>query len=146
MPNPKKKRTPCPVCGTEPARSFYKYCSNACQAEFQYRTLIKRWKAGRYSGLRSTGVVSRPIKTYLRSKYKNKCCLCGWSQVHPSTGVVPLVADHIDGNWRNNTEKNLRLLCPNCDALTPTFANLNRGNGRVGRVQSKRAQEARRLA
>ena len=145
MPNPKKKRTPCPVCGKEPARSFYKYCSNACQATFQYQQYITKWKAGRISGLRTTGVVSRPIKTYLREKFCDQCCLCGWSKKNMITGLVPLVADHIDGNWRNNTEKNLRLICPNCDSLTSTYANLNKGKGRNGRVQSRRALEARKL-
>lgn len=65
--------------------------------------------------------------------------------MNPKTSQVPLVADHVDGNWRNNNEKNLRLLCPNCDSLTPTYAGLNRGNGRKGRVLSKRAKEGRLL-
>lgn len=51
---------------------------------------------------------------------------------------MPLVADHIDGNWKNNTEDNLRLICPNCDSLSPTYAALNRGNGRRNRAISKR--------
>ena len=144
--NPKKPRTACPVCGKEPARSFYKYCSNVCQLEYQYLARIERWKKGEESGLSSIGLVSGYVKTYLRRKYGNKCCLCGWSQINPTTGIIPLVADHVDGNWRNNTEENLRLVCPNCDALSPTFAALNKGNGRPMRAPSKRAQEWRLLA
>jgi hypothetical protein len=83
------------------------------------------------------------VKKYLRQKFGNKCVLCGWAKINPKTGKVPLVADHIDGNWRNNIESNLRLLCPNCDALSPTYAGLNRGNGRKNRVLSKRAEEGR---
>ncbi|MEN9582255.1 MAG: hypothetical protein RL641_209 [Candidatus Parcubacteria bacterium] len=56
-----------------------------------------------------------------------------------------MVADHIDGNWRNNIEENLRLLCPNCDSLTPTFSAFNRGNGRKNRALSKRTIEARQI-
>ncbi len=97
------------------------------------------------AGLRSLGLVSRYIKRYLRRKFGNKCCLCGWSRVNPKTGQVPLVADHVDGNWRNNTENNLRLICPNCDALSLTYAGLNKGNGRKNRVLSKRAKEGRLL-
>ena len=143
MPNLRKPRERCPVCSKETARSGYKYCSNACQIEFQHRSYIKRWKAGEESGLMCLGLVTRHVKRYLRKKFKNKCCLCGWSKVNSKTGLVPLVADHIDGNWRNNTESNLRLLCPNCDSLTPTYAGLNRGNSRRIRAISKRAKEGR---
>ncbi len=144
--NARKPRTKCPVCGKEPARSFYKYCSNACQMEFQHRIHVENWKNGRTTGINSIGLVSDSVKKYLREKYNNKCCVCGWSEVNLKTGVVPLVADHIDGNWRNNTEENLRLICPNCDALSPTYAGSNKGNGRSSRAPSKRAQEGRLLA
>lgn len=98
--NPRKPRPKCPVCGKEPARSYYKYCSNKCQMEYQYQVLIKKWKDGKVKGIGSIGPVSSWIKKYLRIKYKNKCCVCGWSEVNPKTGSVPLVADHIDGNWK----------------------------------------------
>lgn len=106
---------------------------------------IRKWQNGEISGLQSLGTVSSTVKRYLREKYSNRCCLCGWSEVNVKTGQVPLVADHIDGDWRNNVESNLRLVCPNCDSLSPTYAGLNRGNGRKGRVLSKRAQEGRLL-
>jgi len=98
------------------------------------------------SGLQGLGIVSVYIKKYLRQKFGDKCVLCGWAKINLKTRKVPLVADHIDGNWRNNVESNLRLICPNCDALNPTYAGLNRGNGRKNRVLSKRAQEGRLLA
>lgn len=142
---PRKPRAKCLNCGKETPYPGYKYCSNRCQLEYQHQVYIKKWKNGEVSGLQSIGVVSKHIKRYLRKKFQNKCCLCGWSEVNPKTGQAPLVADHIDGSWRNNTEKNLRLLCPNCDALTPTYAGLNRGNGRKDRVLSKRAKEGRLL-
>ncbi len=146
MPNPKKLRSKCPICGKEPERAYYKYCSNACQQEYQYRVYIGRWKSGDKQGLNTIGLVSPYIKRYLRRKYGDKCCLCGWSKVNTTTEKVPLVADHIDGNWKNNTEENLRLICPNCDSLSPTFAALNKGNGRANRARSKRAQEGGLLA
>jgi hypothetical protein len=140
---PRKLREKCLTCGKETARVGYKYCSNACQIEYQYQSYIKSWKAGEKKGLQGLGIVSGHIKRYLRRKFKNRCCLCGWAKVNLKTGQVPLVADHIDGDWRNNIESNLRLLCPNCDALTSTYAGLNRGNGRNNRASSKRAREGR---
>ena len=146
MPRPKRTRVKCLSCGKETAPWGYKYCSNACQIEYQHQAYIRKWKSGEESGLQGLGIVSSYIKRYLRRKFDNKCCLCGWSEINPKTGEVPLVADHIDGNWRNNTEVNLRLICPNCDSLNPTYAGLNRGNGRQNRVLSKRAEEGRLLA
>lgn len=107
---------------------------------------LQAWKKGKVNGLQSIGIVSTYVKQYLREKFGNKCCLCGWSEVNTKSGIVPLVADHIDGNWRNNVESNLRLVCPNCDALSPTYAALNKGRGRVNRVASKRVKEGRKLA
>lgn len=145
MLNSKKPRKPCLICGKEPARASYTYCSNICQLEYQYQLYIRQWMDGKVSGLQSIGTVSPYIKRYLRRKFSNKCALCGWSRVNIKTGRVPLVADHIDGNWRNNVESNLRLLCPNCDSLTSTYAGLNRGNGRKNRVLSNRVKEGRLL-
>lgn len=38
---------------------------------------------------------------------------------------IPLELEHVDGNRRNNTRENLKLLCPNCHALTNTWRGRN---------------------
>ena len=47
---------------------------------------------------------------------RNMCGISRWLD-----GEVPLQLDHKDGNKDNNNLKNLRLLCPNCHALTPQY-------------------------
>jgi hypothetical protein len=53
---------------------------------------------------------------------------------------IPLQLDHIDGNSDNNLRENLRLICPNCHAQTPTFGNRNRSNAFSARNVARRAR------
>lgn len=41
-------------------------------------------------------------------------------------GPIPLELDHISGDNMDNRLCNLRLLCPNCHALTPTYRGKNK--------------------
>ncbi len=41
---------------------------------------------------------------------------------------IPLELEHVDGRRENNRLSNLRLLCPNCHAQTPTYRGRNVGS------------------
>lgn len=51
---------------------------------------------------------------------------------------ISLELDHINGDSTNNELSNLRLVCPNCHAQTPTYKGKNRGHGRHARTQRYR--------
>ena len=110
-------------------KSKNKFCSILCQKNYQYKDYIRRWKENKVSGIRGEYQISNHIKTYLFNKYNNKCARCGWGEKNLYTGKIPLEVEHIDGNYKNNNEDNLTLLCPNCHSLTATYkgANLNKG-------------------
>lgn len=138
----KKPRTSCRQCGELVLKPSYTYCSNRCQHDFQHDDYIRRWKAGEVSGGRGKGNerVARPVRRYMLKKAGHKCEDCGWCKVNPTTGLIPLTVDHIDGNATNTVEENLRVLCPNCHSLTPTYGGANAGNGRAHRRRNRMTQ------
>lgn len=127
----------CATCKKSLLRYQGKYCSNMCQHEYQYKSYICAWREGYTDGGRGilTRNISKHLRRYLFEKYQGKCSLCGWNKLHPKTKVSPLEVDHIDGNSENNTEVNLRLICPNCHSLSINFRNHNRGKGRLWRIK-----------
>jgi 5-methylcytosine-specific restriction endonuclease McrA len=60
-----------------------------------------------------------------KSILKEICANCGnssWLE-----GKIPLELDHINGVASDHRLENLRLLCPNCHSLTPTYRGKNKG-------------------
>lgn len=96
----------------------------------KYLIYIDRWKNGLEDGMRGKTSISNHIRRCLFEKYESSCAECGWCKVNKYSGKIPLEIEHIDGNYLNNLEDNLVLLCPNCHSLTPTYRSLNKGKGR----------------
>jgi 5-methylcytosine-specific restriction endonuclease McrA len=85
----------------------------------------------------------RRERLFKEAKYA--CTLCGYDKRREDGGII-LEIDHIDGNHQNNAYENLRVLCPNCHALTPNFRNWNGGQRQSTRTyRRKTSQDARVL-
>lgn len=104
-----------------------KYCSNACNADHRLETNIK--KAIKEKSF--FGVSPKVAKCYAVLLWGHTCKICKGSEWQGE--LIPLVLDHINGNSDDWLFTNLRLICCNCDAQTPTYKNKNRGNGRHSR-------------
>ena len=102
------------------------YCDISCQHQKQNTDYITRWKNGEESGITGKST-SKIIKMYLLEKYNNSCAICNWSMINPFTKTLPLELEHIDGDYTNNKEENLIILCPNCHSLTKTYRGANKG-------------------
>jgi hypothetical protein len=122
----------CINCGIE-IKYPNKYCSLTCQVNFQFKEYINKWKNGEVNGMSGKYAVSKYLKRYLMEKHGYKCSQCGWGEVNPFTNRIPLEVHHKDGDYTNNDENNLELLCPNCHSLTATYKAANKGSGRKDR-------------
>ena len=115
----------CLNCGKELVKRQIKYCSNQCQRDFQYKQKIEDWKNGKFDGLSGEFGISSYIRRYMLEKSNYACEKCGWNLINPTTGLCPLEIHHIDGDYQNNEEVNLQVLCPNCHSLTDNYKSLN---------------------
>lgn len=89
--------------------------------------LVEGRAVGQTSALRR-----RLIEEGVKEARCESCGLDTWLD-----GPIPLELDHINGDRRDNRLENLRLLCPNCHALTETYRGRN-----IGRYDPEPGQRA----
>ena len=128
--SPKK----CKKCDNEVSKKN-KFCNRSCYDSYIKTISDKKIENG------DTSLGDRRYKCYLIKKYGEKCMDCGWCEKNKKTGNIPIQLEHIDGHSENNSLDNLKLLCPNCHSLTPTYGSLNKGNGRKKRYKYKDSSE-----
>ena len=74
---------------------------------------------------RSHSLKMRLIKDGLKQHRCEECNNTEWNGQ-----PIPIALDHVNGDKLDNRLENLRILCPNCHAQTPTFAGKNIGKTR----------------
>ena len=103
-------------------------CSKECGRNIRLQSYIKKIEKKITDGLPFS---ARTAKRYLLATAGNKCSIC---EIRKWLGKsVGLIIDHINGDSNDNTIKNLRLVCGNCDMQLPTYKGRNAGNGRFSR-------------
>jgi len=109
--------------------SVGKYCSNMCQGKLKSKTVVENWLNGSDPGHKVGYRIKTAVRKYILEKANYMCSCCGWNKINVKTGSSPLEIDHINGDVSDCSIDNLRVLCPNCHSLTPTWKALNKGNG-----------------
>lgn len=74
----------------------------------------------------------RLIEEGLKEHRCESCKLTEWMGE-----LIPLELDHIDGDHYNNQIENLKILCPNCHAKTPTYRGKNKRNKNSQTLKNK---------
>ena len=116
----------CPAC----LKKFYpqkgnagKFCSRQCN--FQYKKKLLYDKILTTDG---KGISNQTLRQFLIQTRGQKCEICGIDKWLEKPLIV--IMDHIDGHHENDSLKNLRLICSNCDTTLPTYKARNKGNER----------------
>lgn len=112
------------------------YCSKECRKIHK----IEQWH-------RNEWIPKGDFPKWLRDVLvAGGCSQCHWNEYNPYTGRPACQIDHVNGDSENNRYDNIRVLCPNCHSLTPTYGILNKGRGRKRRYANVAQSVERDLA
>ena len=109
------------------------YCDSTCAAgpKRAGAAEIAAWLAGEIDGHTGVSCKLKPwVREWVLDRAGHACETCGWNERHPDDGRCLVEVDHVDGDATNTRPDNLRALCPNHHAMTPTFRRRNRAGKR----------------
>lgn len=111
----------CKNCGGTHHRKNISFCSDKCKIEHKKNKMIMCFTK-QYIGTSSF----QRLKKYLiiLGYADDRCNKCGISEWCESP--ITLQLHHIDGDNKNNSIKNLEILCPNCHAQTENYVGRNK--------------------
>jgi len=120
----------CQACGSTifhmPHQIYRKFCSNKCQAQLKTKIQNEANKAKLLKGELSVRQIIK--RTMLYMGIEHKCEICGLTNW--LNKPISLILDHKNGNAGDNSLKNLRFICHNCDAQSEFYKGKNKGRGR----------------
>ena len=121
----------CKKCGKE-IHWKYVFCSKECKDIYKYNEFIKMVK---FKIETDQPISHVTIRTYIFKTREHKCEYC--KNTIWNNKPISLEVHHKDGNYKNNKESNLELICPNCHSQTDTYKVGNKGNGRPYRIPKR---------
>lgn len=130
IPTLKRSIEECPGCLRPylPKTQTQKFCRSKCAQLLASRKKLAKWLEGEHDLAQSSdGSILDWARRHMMEEVQFACTLCRWSELS-ANGTIPLEIDHIDGNWKNSARENLRVICPNCHALTANYKVYNSGN------------------
>lgn len=111
-----KQNTICVKCGSDSKNGMQNMCRNCYSIKiFKEKAALKKQ------------MCPETIKRYLlltRGHICEKCKLSEWNGL-----PISLDSHHEDGDYLNNNDENLKLLCKNCHSQTDNYGSKNKGNG-----------------
>lgn len=86
-----------------------------------------KWNKGKYTGTDFSYGGKGNHKKFLIEERGHICESCRLT--HWLNKDITLELEHVDGDNRNNSKENLKLLCPNCHSQTETWKGKNKNSG-----------------